>query len=100
MQAGLTEAALQKIEKSYPDGLASQQILGILEEHGVRFSEATLRKYVQLGLLPHSVRVGRRGKDRGSQGLYPVSIVRQVLEIKRLLNENYTIDEIRQEFLL
>ena len=30
----------------------------------IRFSEATLRKYVQLGLLSRSVRVGRKGKHQ------------------------------------
>ena len=40
---------------------------------GEPLSEATFRKYVQLGLLPRSVRVGRKGKHRGSQGLYPAS---------------------------
>ena len=35
----------------------------------MKFSEATLRKYVQLGLLPRSVRVGRKGKHQGSQGI-------------------------------
>ena len=45
---------------------------------GVRLSEATFRKYVQAGLLPRSKRVGRKGKHRGSQGLYPVEAVRRI----------------------
>jgi hypothetical protein len=97
---GLTDAILDDIEKAHPEGITSQRIVELLERHAVKFSEATLRKYVQLGLLPRSVRVGRKGKNRGSQGLYPVGIIRQVVEIKRLLNQNYTIDEIRQEYLL
>lgn len=97
---GLTSEVLDEIERKHPEGLTSQQILSLLEESGVRFSEATLRKYVQLGLLPHSVRVGRKGKHKGSQGLYPASVVRRITEIKRLLTENFTIDEIRQDYFL
>jgi DNA-binding transcriptional MerR regulator len=97
---GVTEEALDAIERAHPDGIPSPAIVAFLEEHGVKFSEATLRKYVQLGLLPHSVRVGRKGKHRGSQGLYPPTVVRQILEIKRLLSENHTIDEIRQDYFL
>ncbi len=97
---GMTETVLAQLERSHREGLPSQQIVELLETHGVPFSEATLRKYVQLGLLPRSVRVGRKGKHTGSQGLYPASIVRQVVQIKSLLADNYTIDEIRQECLL
>ena len=99
MQAMTTEV-LDEIEKKHPEGLSSQQILSLLEASGVRFSEATLRKYVQLGLLPHSVRVGRKGKNKGSEGLYPTSVLRRIAEIKRLLGENFTIDEIRQDYFL
>jgi len=62
-------------------------------------SEASLRKYVQLGLLPRSVRIGRKGKHQGSQGIYPVSVVRQILRIKAMMAQNYTIEQIRREFL-
>src|SRR5688572_18547360 len=97
---GIADAVLDEVEKAHPDGIPSQEILTFLEKHGIKFSEATLRKYVQLGLLPRSVRVGRKGKHRGSQGLYPVTTVRQILEIKRLLSEDYTIEEIRREYFL
>lgn len=97
---GITEEALEQIERAHPDGIPSQAIVAFLERHGVKFSEATLRKYVQLGLLPHSVRVGRKGKCRGSQGLYPPGTVRKILEIKRLLSQNYTIEEIRADYFL
>lgn len=95
----VTEAVLSSIEGSGKRGLSSQEILGIFAEHGVSFSEATLRKYVQLGLLPRSVRVGEKGKHRGSRGLYPLRVVRQILLIKQLLSENHTISEIKDEFL-
>jgi hypothetical protein len=97
---GPTDAVLDEIEKTHPEGIPSQEIVEVLERNGVKFTEATLRKYVQLGLLPRSVRVGRKGKHRGSQGLYPASIVRQIVEIKRLLSENYTIEQIQQQNLL
>jgi hypothetical protein len=97
---GLTDAMLDEIEKTHPEGIPSHAIVEVLDSNGVKFSEATLRKYVQLGLLPRSVRVGRKGKHRGSQGLYPASIVRQIVEIKRLLHENYTIEQIQQQYLL
>ena len=97
---GIIEADVVELERRHADGISSPTIVTFLETHGVKFSESTLRKYVQLGLLPHSVRIGRKGKHKGSQGQYPISIVRQILEIKRLLGENKTIEEIRQDYLL
>jgi len=64
----------------------------------VRFSEATLRKYVQLGLLPRSVRVGRKGKHRGSCGVYPAHVIRRVNAVKVMMAENRTIEEIQRSF--
>ncbi len=62
-------------------------------------SEATFRKYVQLGLLPRSRRVGRKGKHQGSLGLYPATTVRRINEVKRMMAESYTIEEIQRAFL-
>jgi hypothetical protein len=62
-------------------------------------SEASLRKYVQLGLLPRSVRIGRKGKHQGSQGIYPVGVVRQILRIKSMMAQDYTIEQISREYL-
>src|SRR5690606_34982714 len=67
----ISEMNLDKIEEAQADGLTSRQILDIFEAHGISLSEATLRKYVQLGLLPRSVRVGSKGKHQGSKGMYP-----------------------------
>jgi hypothetical protein len=53
---------------------------------------------VQLGLSPRSVRIGKKGKHRGSQGVYPVSVVRQILRIKQMMAESYTIEQIQKEF--
>ena len=99
MSRGIPDDVLERIEKENARGLTSADILTLFEQHGQKFSEATLRKYVQLGLLPRSVRVGRKGKHTGSQGLYPVTIVRQVLAIKQMMAENLTIEEIQAEFL-
>jgi hypothetical protein len=90
---------LSQLERAHPDGLTSAEILDLCARTGVPFSEATLRKYVQLGLLPRSVRVGRKGKHRGSQGMYPVGVVRQILRIKQMMAESYTIEQIQKEFL-
>ena len=90
---------LTQLEKAHAAGLTSAEILDVFARHDVQLSEATLRKYVQLGLLPRSVRVGRKGKHQGSQGIYPVSVVRQVLRIKQMMAESYTIEQIQREFL-
>lgn len=90
---------LAQLEKTHGAGLSSAAILDVFARYDVQLSEATLRKYVQLGLLPRSVRVGRKGKHQGSQGIYPVSVVRQVLRIKQMMGESYTIEQIQREFL-
>ena len=71
----------------------------VFRARGVKLSEATFRKYVQLGLLPRSRRVGRKGKHQGSMGLYPSTVVRRVNAIKRMMAESYTIEEIQRSFL-
>ena len=95
----IDEAALSRIESEHSTGLTSAEILDVFATHEIALSEATLRKYVQLGLLPRSVRVGRKGKHQGSQGIYPVSVVRQVLRIKAMMAQSYTIEQIQREFL-
>lgn len=95
----IDDTTLSQIEKSHPKGLTSAEILDVFARHDLPFSEATLRKYVQLGLLPRSVRVGRKGKHQGSQGVYPVGVVRQILRIKQMMAESYTIEQIQKEFL-
>jgi DNA-binding transcriptional MerR regulator len=95
----LTDRDLKVIERDYPDGITSVQIVDIFTQRGIRFSEATFRKYVQQGLLPRSRRVGRKGKHQGSMGLYPPTTVRRINAIKRLMAENYTIEDIQRQFL-
>jgi DNA-binding transcriptional MerR regulator len=94
----LAEDELTAIEASNPEGLSSGEIVEIFTRYGARFSEATLRKYVQLGLLPRSRRVGSKGKHKGSRGIYPAGVVRQINEIKRMMALDYTIEDIRHHF--
>ncbi len=91
----LTAVEIRRIERRYSIGISSVVVVEIFQKKGERFSEATLRKYVQLELLPKSWRVGTRGRHRGSSGLYPVGIVRQINEIKQALDAGGTLDEIR-----
>ena len=95
----LDERELQEIERAWPNGLTSRQIVDVFETRGIRFSEATLRKYVQLGLLPRSVRVGRKGKHLGSCGIYPSHVIRRVNAVKGMMAENQTIEEIQKSFV-
>ena len=88
-----------EIERAHPHGMSVQQIVEVLASLGERLTEATFRKYVQLGLLPRSVRVGKKGKHQGSQGLYPATSVRQVQLIRRLMQQGFTIEEIQTRFL-
>lgn len=95
---GWTEERLHALEKAHPAGLGVQEIVDAFGAKGDRLTEATFRKYVQLGLLPRSVRVGRKGKSRGSQGLYPATVIRRIDMIRRLMGQGYTIEEIQTEF--
>ncbi len=98
--AGLVhERDLKTIEREHPEGLTSVQVVDIFSRRGIRFSEATFRKYVQQGLLPRSRRVGRKGKHQGSLGLYPATTVRRINVIKRLQSEGHTIEDILRRFL-
>lgn len=94
-----SEVDLAAVEEAHPEGMTVQQIVEIFAGRGQRLTEATFRKYVQLGLLPRSIRVARKGRRRGSQGMYPASVVRQIDEIRRLMGQGYTMDEIQREFL-
>lgn len=96
---GLAESELARVERQRPDGLTSIEILAFFADVGIPLSEATLRKYVQLGLLPRSTRIGKKGKHQGSQGIYPVSVVRQIWQIKQMMASDYTIEQIQREVL-
>ena len=95
----IDEATLDRIEREHASGFTSPEILDVFATHGVRLTEATLRKYVQLGLVPRSVRIGRKGKHQGSQGVYPVTVIRQILRVKEMMAESYTIEQIKKDVL-
>jgi hypothetical protein len=94
-----TDEELRRLEADHPEGLTAAQIVDSFADRGMRFSEATFRKYVQLGLVPRSRRVGRKGKHRGSLGVYPAKAVRRINAVRRLMDEGRTIEEIKAELL-
>ena len=96
----LKEEDLRAIEGTYPDGITAVQIVDVFTSRGIKFSEASFRKYVQQGLLPRSRRVGRKGKHRGSLGVYPSKTIRRINAVKQLMVDGYTIEEIQGQFLL
>jgi len=95
----LSDEELDAIEETYKGGLTAVQIVEVFTRRGVRFSEASFRKYVQQGLLPRSRRVGRKGKHRGSLGVYPAKTVRRINAVKQLMLEGHTIEEIQAQHL-
>ena len=95
----VTESILEQVERDHSGGITSADLLSFFEAQEVRFGEATLRKWVQLGLLPRSVRVGRKGKHQGSKGKYPVRVIRQILRIKELMEKDITIEDIQKQIL-
>lgn len=93
-----TEDELARIEQENPEGLTSERIVDLFIRKNVRFTEASLRKYVQLGLLPRSRRVAIKDKPRGSQGVYPAMVIRRIQRLKAMM-AHHTIEEIKAEFL-
>jgi hypothetical protein len=96
----LHEEELRAIETTYPDGLTAVQVVDAFTSRNIKFSEASFRKYVQQGLLPRSKRVGRKGKHKGSLGMYPAKTVRRINAVKQLMRDGYTIEQIQEQFLL
>ena len=95
----LDEKVLSEIEEQSPAGLTAAQIIEAFVRRGIHLSEATFRKYVQLGLLGRSRRIGRKGKHQGSLGVYPATTVRRVNAIKQMMAAHYTIEDIQRSFL-
>ncbi|HEX4385604.1 MAG TPA: MerR family transcriptional regulator [Myxococcales bacterium] len=87
------------LETEHAGGISAVQIVDFFAPRGVKLAQATFRKYVQLGLLPRSRRVGEKGKHRGSKGLYPASAVRRIHLIKSLMDEGQTLEDIRRSFI-
>jgi hypothetical protein len=99
-EAGLIEdTELETIEQQHPDGMTLAQVIDAFSRRGVHLSEASFRKYVQLGLLGRSRRVGRKGRHQGSLGVYPATTVRRICAIKRMMAARYTIEDIQRSFL-
>ncbi len=90
---------LLSIEASHAEGMSVNEIVACFRDRGEHLTEATFRKYVQLGLLPRSRRVGRKGERRGSRGVYPATSVRQLAYIRKLMNDGFTMEEIQRDFL-
>jgi hypothetical protein len=95
----LKEEELRAIETAHEGGLTAVQIVDAFTSRNIKFSEASFRKYVQQGLLPRSKRVGRKGKHKGSLGLYPAKTIRRINAVKSLMIDGYTIEEIQGQFL-
>src|SRR5882762_10880420 len=89
----------ERLETTNPHGVSAAQIVDFFAPRGVKLAQATFRKYVQLGLLPRSRRVGEKGKHRGSKGLYPASAARRIHVIKALMDEGMTLEDIRHSFI-
>lgn len=97
----LKDEDLRAIEETYAStGMTAAQVIEVFTARGIKFSEASFRKYVQQGLLPRSRRVGRKGKHRGSLGMYPAKTIRRINTVKSLMADGYTIEEIQGQFLL
>src|SRR3954468_13587809 len=98
VEIGFSDSELEAIEHEYPEGLSSESIIGLLQSRRIKLTEATLRKWVQLGLLPRSRRVGLPGGQPGSLGLYPASVIRRIQRLKTMM-ETQTIHEIKHHGL-
>jgi len=95
----LSDAEIEQVERDRAAGITSSEVVRLFESKGARLSASTFRKYVQLGLLPRSRRVGRKGKHTGSTGLYPVAVVRRIALVKRMMAEGYTVEDIQGSFI-
>jgi hypothetical protein len=95
----VADSLMEELEREHLDGITSVALLTFFADQKIRFGEATLRKWVQLGLLPRSIRVGQKGKHQGSKGKYPVTVVRRIVRIKQLMEGELTIEDIQNHFL-
>ena len=98
MPEPFTKLELKKIAQTFPEGISSDEIVRIFKERGFRFSEATFRKYVQMGLVERCRRVGRKGKHRGSRGLYPVATLERINSIKSMISGEMTLDQLKSSY--
>mgnify|MGYP000879221795 CR=1 FL=1 len=94
----LSKAEIKKISEKYPEGISSGEIVKIFQSRGIKFSEATFRKYVQMGLVERCKRVGQKGKHRGSHGVYPIATVERINAIKRMISGDVTLEQLRGSY--
>ncbi|MBT8492182.1 MAG: MerR family transcriptional regulator, partial [Deltaproteobacteria bacterium] len=94
-----SEDEIRELDDRFETGITAVQVVDLFTGRGIRLSEATFRKYVQQGLVPRSRRVGRKGKHRGSLGVYPAKTIRRINTIKQRMEEGFTIEEIQEHFL-
>ena len=52
---------IERWERERAAGITSGEVVRLFESKGARLSASTFRKYVQVGLLPRSRRVGALG---------------------------------------
>ena len=80
--AASTKHPLNALRRRYPAGLSIEQMQEILErDYEDPISKATIRKYVQLGLMERSTRRGL-ATGHGSKGYYPVTALVQLVRTR------------------
>ena len=92
------ETELIKIEndEKYKSGLLFEEVNQILTEKGMILKLPTFKKYINLKLIP--VSIGRKIVGRGSKGLYPSSVIREINFIKYALYSNLNFTKAVQRF--
>ena len=92
----MTKKQIAQIRKKYAAGIVIGEMTAfVLKETGERISVATVRKYVQLGLVERSVRRGL-GAGCGSRGYYPATSLIQLLEVRRRVQAGEVAAEIAE----
>ncbi len=91
---------LARIERDYATGLPARAILEIFRPPpGAALAGHLPQVRFRPGWLPRSRRVGKKGKHRGSTGVYPVEAVRRINAIKKMMAQGHTLEEIRASFV-
>ena len=85
---------IMKLAQTFPNGISSNEIVQLFQSRGFKFSEATFRKYIQMGLVERCRRVGRKGKHRGSRGQYPISTIERINSIKMMISGEMTLEQL------
>jgi len=93
-----TETELTKIEndEKYKSGILFEEVNQILTEKGMILKLPTFKKYINLRLIPGSI--GRKTEGKGSRGLYPPSVIREINFIKYALYSNLDFTKVIESF--